>query len=181
MPRAQTNVRESFFAIIPFLLTPLLSQRKVRQIPLSYPPTTAVCSTYLGDRQEPDTVAPWLLRTSSCGLLPDDPQNPAQAKLSPLGQVIQPRSAPIAAAAGGGSKKETKPKDGAATAAVSTAAAGLVTVHLRPLLAARMASGFMPVCGKSFIVYTSLPRHLPAQTGQSRLGPCCADSCRYCN
>ena len=61
------NVRESFFAIIPFLLTPLLSQRKVRRTPTAISPTAAVCSTFLGDRQEPDRVAPWLLRTSSRG------------------------------------------------------------------------------------------------------------------
>jgi transcriptional activator SPT7 len=62
-------------------------------------------------------------RLAGLDSLPDDPQNPAQAKLGPLGQVIRPSSAAIAAAAGGGSKKKTKPKDGAATAAASTAAA----------------------------------------------------------
>jgi hypothetical protein len=55
----------------------------------------------------------------------------------------------------------------------------------------RIASGERPTvrrntiiesssCGKSFIVYTSLPRHLLAQSRQNRLGPRCADSCQYC-
>jgi len=61
-------------------------------------------------------------RLAGLDSLPDDPQNLAQAKLGPLGQVIRPSSAAIAAAAGG-SKKKTKPKDGAATAAASIAAA----------------------------------------------------------
>jgi hypothetical protein len=57
----------SFFAIISFLLTPLLSQRKIRRTPTAVSPTAAVCSTYLGDHQEPDRIAPCLLRTSSRG------------------------------------------------------------------------------------------------------------------
>ena len=56
------------FAIIFFLLTPLLSQRKVCRTPTAVSPTAAVCSTYLGEPQEPDRVAPWLLRTSTCGI-----------------------------------------------------------------------------------------------------------------
>jgi hypothetical protein len=69
-------------------------------------------------------------RLAGLDSLPDDPQNPAQAKLGPLGQVIRPSSAAIAAAAGGGSKKKTKPKDGAATTAagvVAGPATGAVT------------------------------------------------------
>lgn len=57
----------SFLAFFFFVLTPLLSQRKVRRTPTAISPTAAACSTYLGDRQEPDRVAPWLLRTSSRG------------------------------------------------------------------------------------------------------------------
>src|SRR5579863_5293094 len=59
-------------------------------------------------------------RLASAGLDPltDDPPNPAQAKLGPLGQVIRPSSAAIAAAAG--SKKKAKPKDAAVPAAVAT-------------------------------------------------------------
>jgi hypothetical protein len=65
-------------------------------------------------------------RLAGLDSLLDDPQNPAQAKLGPLGQVIRPSSAAMAAAAGG-SKKKSKPKDGAATAVASTAgAAGVV-------------------------------------------------------
>jgi hypothetical protein len=56
-------------------------------------------------------------RIAGLDTLPDDPQNPAQAKLGPLGQVIWPSSAAIAAASGGGSKKKAKPKGGAAAAA----------------------------------------------------------------
>jgi len=65
-------------------------------------------------------------RFASTGLdtLPDDPPNPAQAKLGPLGQVIRPSSAAIAAAAG--SKKKAKPKDAA------TAGAGAATTVLAP-------------------------------------------------
>jgi hypothetical protein len=57
----------TLFTIISFLLMPLLSQRKVRRTSSAVSPTAAVCSTYLGGRQEPDRVAPWLLRTSSRG------------------------------------------------------------------------------------------------------------------
>lgn len=46
---------------------PLLSQRKVRRTSTAVSPTAGVCSTYLGDHQEPDRVTPWLFRTSSCG------------------------------------------------------------------------------------------------------------------
>lgn len=66
-------------------------------------------------------------RLAGLDSLPDDPQNPAQAKLGPLGQVIRPSSAAIAAAAGGGSKKKTKPKDGAASAAAAGVVAGPAT------------------------------------------------------
>ena len=71
-------------------------------------------------------------RLAGLDSLPDDPQNPAQAKLGPLGQVIRPSSAAIAAAAAGGSKKKAKPKDGAAAAAATgiisgPAATGAVT------------------------------------------------------
>jgi len=69
-------------------------------------------------------------RLAGLDSLPDDPQNPAQTKLGPLGQVIRPSSAAIAAAAAGGSKKKTKPKDGAAaasTAAVVGVVAGPAT------------------------------------------------------
>jgi len=62
-------------------------------------------------------------RLAGLDSLPDDPQNPVQAKLGPLGQVIRPSSAAIAAAAG--SKKKAKPKDGTA-AATSAAATGVV-------------------------------------------------------
>jgi transcriptional activator SPT7 len=65
-------------------------------------------------------------RLAGLDSLPDDPQNPAQAKLGPLGQVIRPSNAAIAAAAAGGSKKKTKPKDGAAAAASTAAAAGII-------------------------------------------------------
>lgn len=57
--------------------------------------------------------------------LPDDPQNPTQAKLGPLGQVMRPSGGAIA---GGGSKKKAKPKDGAVAAAlVPGVAAGPAT------------------------------------------------------
>ena len=56
-------------------------------------------------------------------ILPDDPPNPAQTKLGPLGQVMRPTSAAIAAAASG-SKKKAKPKDPTAAAAVHLARAG---------------------------------------------------------
>lgn len=61
-------------------------------------------------------------RLASAGLdtLSDDSPNPAQAKLGPLGQVIRPSSAAIAAAAG--SKKKAKPKDATAPTAAATAA-----------------------------------------------------------
>jgi|SRR6267142_1915318 len=69
-------------------------------------------------------------RLASAGLdtLPDDPPSPAQAKLGPLGQVIRPSNAAIAAAAG--SKKKAKPKDAAvaATTAAATAPAPAPTV-----------------------------------------------------
>ncbi|KAF8260333.1 hypothetical protein EI94DRAFT_1748778 [Lactarius quietus] len=42
-------------------------------------------------------------------VLPDDPPNPAQTKLGPLGQVMRPTNAAIAAAASG-SKKKAKPR-----------------------------------------------------------------------
>lgn len=61
-----------------------------------------------------------LASTSASGVapvvLPDDPPNPAQTKLGPLGQVMRPTSAAIAAAASG-SKKKAKPKDPTAAAA----------------------------------------------------------------
>jgi len=65
-------------------------------------------------------------RLAGLDSLPDDPQNPAQAKLGPLGQVIRPSSAAIAAAAAGGSKKKAKPKDGTAAAASTVTPAGVV-------------------------------------------------------
>jgi transcriptional activator SPT7 len=64
-------------------------------------------------------------RLAGLDSLPDDPQNPAQAKLGPLGQVIRPSSAAIAAA--GGSKKKTKLKDGAAAGVVAGPATGAIT------------------------------------------------------
>ena len=64
--------------------------------------------------------------------LPDDPQNPVQAKLGPLGQVIRPSSAAIAAAAAGGSKKKTKPKDGAAAGGGGGGVAGPATGAVTP-------------------------------------------------
>jgi hypothetical protein len=60
-----------------------------------------ICSTCCGDRRELDIVAPWFLGTPSRRTR-DDPQIPAQAKLGPLGQVIWPSSAAIAAAGRGG-------------------------------------------------------------------------------
>ncbi|KAI0253661.1 hypothetical protein BJV78DRAFT_1152789 [Lactifluus subvellereus] len=69
-------------------------------------------------------------RLTNAGLdsLPDDPPNPAQAKLGPLGQVIRPSSAAIAAAAAG-SKKKSKSKDAtAATAAPGVGAATVATI-----------------------------------------------------
>jgi len=64
-------------------------------------------------------------RLASAGLdsLPDDPPYPAQAKLGPLGQVIRPSSAAMAAAAAG-SKKKAKPKDAVATPATATPISG---------------------------------------------------------
>jgi hypothetical protein len=67
-PRAQTQrtgviLRHHLFLTHAFIAT----QRKVRRTPTAVSPTAAVCSTYLRDRQEPDRVAPWLLRTSSRG------------------------------------------------------------------------------------------------------------------
>ncbi|KAH9066066.1 hypothetical protein EDB83DRAFT_2381286 [Lactarius deliciosus] len=72
-----------------------------------------------------------LASTSTSGVAPvmlqDDPPNPSQAKLGPLGQVMRPSSAAIAAAASG-SKKKAKPKDSTAAAnAVPLARAGGVT------------------------------------------------------
>jgi len=66
-------------------------------------------------------------RLAGLDSLPDDPQNPAQAKLGPLGQVIRPSNAAIAAAAGGGPKQKNKPKDEAATAAAAGVVAGPAT------------------------------------------------------
>lgn len=62
-------------------------------------------------------------RLASAGLdtLPDDLPSPAQAKLGPLGQVLRPSNAAIAAAAG--SKKKAKPKDAAVAAATAAATA----------------------------------------------------------
>ncbi|KAI9441880.1 hypothetical protein H4582DRAFT_1421945 [Lactarius indigo] len=61
-----------------------------------------------------------LASASASGVAPvvlqDDPPNPSQAKLGPLGQVMRPSSAAIAAAASG-SKKKSKPKDSTATVA----------------------------------------------------------------
>jgi len=72
-------------------------------------------------------------RLAGAGLdtLSDDPPNPAQAKLGPLGQVIRPSGAAIAAAAG--SKKKAKPKDAAAPAAAATVT---VTTALAPTVGA---------------------------------------------
>lgn len=72
-------------------------------------------------------------RLASAGLdtLSDDPPNPAQSKLGPLGQVIRPSNAAIAAAAG--SKKKAKPKDAATPAAAATAT---ITTALAPTVGA---------------------------------------------
>ncbi|KAI0301716.1 hypothetical protein B0F90DRAFT_1717263 [Multifurca ochricompacta] len=59
------------------------------------------------------------LASSKLDTVADDPPNPTQAKLGPLGQVIRPSSAAIAAAAAG-SKKKSKPKDAAATGGTAT-------------------------------------------------------------
>ncbi|KAI9452359.1 hypothetical protein BJY52DRAFT_1124430, partial [Lactarius psammicola] len=63
-----------------------------------------------------------LASASASGVAPvvlqDDPPNPAQTKLGPLGQVIRPSSAAIAAATSG-SKKKAKPKDPTATVATA--------------------------------------------------------------
>lgn len=64
-------------------------------------------------------------RLAGLDTLLDDPQNPAQAKLGPLGQVIRPSSAAIAA--GGGSKKKAKPKDGTTAALAPGVIAGPAT------------------------------------------------------
>ena len=55
------------FTLISFSHTPLLPQCKVRRTPTAIPPTTDVFSTFRGDRQEPDRLAPWLLRAPHCG------------------------------------------------------------------------------------------------------------------
>lgn len=80
-------------------------------------------------------------RLAGAGLdsLSDDPPNPTQAKLGPLGQVIRPSSAAIAAAAG--SKKKAKPKDAAAPAAAATAT---TTTTLVPTVGAATASAVGP-------------------------------------
>jgi hypothetical protein len=53
--------------LVSFLNTPLLPQCKVRRTPTAIPPTTALCLTYRGGRQEPDRPAPWLLRAPPRG------------------------------------------------------------------------------------------------------------------
>jgi transcriptional activator SPT7 len=118
----------SSFATVSFLLTPYCHSAKSAEPPPPYPPPQPFVSL------APDSVKNQIgllrgyfeHRLAGLDSLPDDPQNPAQAKLGPLGQVIRPSSAAIAAAAGG-SKKKTKSKDVAAAGVVAGPATGAVT------------------------------------------------------
>jgi len=85
-------------------------------------------------------------------LLPDDPPNPAQTKLGPLGQVMRPTSAAIAAAASGSKKKGAAaaaaakpPKDPAAVVPppVRAEAPVLMTPVLSPQLPSVVLSGMV--------------------------------------
>ncbi|KAI9507752.1 hypothetical protein F5148DRAFT_1202423 [Russula earlei] len=93
-------------------------------------------------------------RLASAGLdaLPDDPPNPTQAKLGPLGQVIRPSSAAMAAAAG--SKKKTKPKD--AAAATSASATATMAPASAPALGAVGTSTATAVTGVAAGVMTGV-------------------------
>ncbi|KAH9020108.1 hypothetical protein EDB84DRAFT_1515737 [Lactarius hengduanensis] len=119
-----------------------------------------------------------LASTSASGVAPvvlqDDPPNPSQAKLGPLGQVLRPSSAAIAAAASG-SKKKAKPKDSTATVAaanvvplaraggVTSADAGTVPAAGTPIVAMGAAPGSMG------IVQPATPVLSPQMTSASAL------------
>jgi transcriptional activator SPT7 len=125
-PNATYGTR--FFAIISFLLTPYRHSAKSAEPPPPYPPPQPFVSLTSETVKNQIGLLRGYFEHRLAGLdsLLDDPQNPAQAKLGPLGQVIRPSSAAIAAAAAGGSKKKTKPKDGAA-GVVAGPATGAIT------------------------------------------------------
>lgn len=104
-------------------------------------------------------------------LLQDDPPNPSQTKLGPLGQVMRPSGGAFSGAASG-SKKKAKPKDHTTAAAVngSTAAAplaraadagvasgsmGLVVQTATPVLSPQMPSASVPLSASSVVLSTT--------------------------
>ncbi len=99
-----------------------------------------------------------LASASASGVAPvvlqDEPPNPAQTKLGPLGQVIRPSSAAIAAATSG-SKKKSKPKDPTATVAAANASTAVPLTRAGGATAAD--AGTAPTAGTPAVVMGAAP------------------------